>query len=195
MMTTLSCWLLYIASYGIVYMVIAFCIIYNRILEFQKLELFQALSYSEQTIYILNEEKISLPILFALTIFSIIWSLHLKSWKNNSRISFRMKEDSKIEESAFILQYICTIVTFNFDIYGWIICIFIYCSVGLLFVQSRKLQMSPIFILSRYHILTDGTNKIITRDTVESFNLKLEDQPNGIEVRELAKHVYITLNQ
>ena len=195
MMTTFSCCLLYIASYGIVYVIIAFCIVHNGFAIAQSNEDFQALSYIEKATYIFNDNRIVLLILLALTIFSIVWTRHIKSWKNNTRVRFRMKDDSKIDESAFILPYVFTVVTFNFDIYGWLICLLIYGSVGLLFVQSRKLQMSPIFILSRYHILTDGTNKIITRNTVESFNLKLDDQPNGIEARELAKHVYITLEQ
>ena len=195
MMTTFSCCLLYIASYGIVYVIIAFCIVHNSFVVAQNNEAFQALSYIEKATYIFNDNRIVLLILLVLTIFSIIWTRYIKSWKNNTRVRFRMKEDSKIDESAFILPYVFTIVTFNFDIYGWLICLLIYGSVGLLFVQSRKLQMSPIFIMSRYHILTDGTNKIITRNTVESFNLKLDDQPNGIEARELSKHVYITLER
>lgn len=194
-MTTFSCCLLYIASYGIVYVIIAFCIMYNSFIVAQSNEAFQALSRIEKAAYIFNNERIVLLILFALTVFSIAWTLYIKSWKNNTRVRFRMKEDSKIDESAFILPYIFTVVTFNFDVYGWLICLLIYGSIGLLFVQSRKLQMSPIFILSRYRILTDGTNKIITRNTVESFNLKLDDHPNGIEARELAKHIYITLEQ
>ena len=168
---------------------------YNGFIVEQSNEAFQALSQIEKAAYIFNNERIVLLILFALTVFSIVWTRYIKSWKNNTRVRFRMKEDSKIDESAFILPYIFTVVTFNFDIYGWLICLLIYGSVGLLFVQSRKLQMSPIFILSRYHILTDGTNKIITRSTAESFNLKLDNQPNGIEARELAKHIYITLER
>lgn len=195
MMTTFSCCLLYIASYGIVYVIIAFCIVYNGFIIAQNNEAFQALSQIEKVAYIFNNERIVLLILLVLAVFSIVWTRYIKSWKNNTRVRFRMKEDSKLDESAFILPYIFTVVTSNFDIYGWLICLLIYGSVGLLFVQSRKLQMSPIFILSRYHILTDGTNKIITRNTVESFNLKLDDQPNGIEARELAKHVYITLER
>ena len=194
-MTTFSCCLLYSASYGIVYVIIAFCIVYNDFVVSQSNEAFQALSHIEKAAYIFNDKKIVLLILLALTVFSIVWTRYIKSWKNNTRVRFQMKEDSKIDESAFILPYIFTVVTFNFDIYGWVICLLLYGSVGLLFVQSRKLQMSPIFILSRYHILTDGTNKIITRNTVESFNLKLDDQPNGIEAREIAKHVYITLEE
>lgn len=194
MMTTFSCWLLYIASYGIVYVIVAVCVVLNRVITLQGIQEFCALSYIEQAVYILNSEKVILIILLVLTAFSIIWTRYIKTWKNNSRISFRVSKDSKIEESAFILPYILTVVTFNFDIYGWLICIMVYGVVGLLFVQSRALQTSPIFILSRYHILTDGVNKVITRDTVEAYNLKIDDQPNGIEVRELAKHIYITLN-
>lgn len=161
-MTTFSCCLLYIASYGIVYVIIAFYIVYNGFIVAQNNEAFQALSQIEKVAYIFNNERIALLILLVLVVFSIVWTRYIKSWKNNTRVRFRMKENSKIDESAFVLPYIFTIVTFNFDIYGWLICLLIYGFVGLLFVQSRKLQMSPIFILSRYHILTDGTNKIIT---------------------------------
>ena len=195
MMTTLSCWLLYIASYGIVYVIIALCVINNSFCELLKVNEFQSLSCFKQVVYVFRSEKTILILLSLLAIFSIIWTHYIKSWKNNSRIKYRMTGDSKIEESAFILPYIFTIITYNFDAYGWLICFFVYLSVGLLFVQSRKLQMSPIFILSRYHILTDGNNKVITRNTLEAFNLKLDDNPDGIEVRELAKHVYITLDQ
>ena len=195
MLTGLACWLLYIASYGIIYIIISFCVMYNRFIDFQNVDTFQSLSRTQQIIHVAYHEKVILIVLFLLFIFSISWTRYIKTWKNNTRIKFRMSDDSKIDESAFILPYIFTVVTFNFDIYGWIICILIYLSVGFLFVQTRKLQMSPIFILSRYHILTDGTNKVITRNSVESFNLKLDDSPDGIEVRELAKNIFITLDK
>ncbi|MDY4097228.1 MAG: hypothetical protein SOY47_10990 [Lachnospiraceae bacterium] len=195
MLTGLACWLLYIASYSIIYIIISFCVMYNCFIDFQNIDTFQSLSRTQQIIHVAYHEKVILIVLFFLFIFSISWARYIKTWKNNTRIKFRMSDDSKIDESAFILPYIFTVVTFNFDIYGWIICILIYLSVGFLFVQTRKLQMSPIFILSRYHILTDGTNKVITRNSVESFNLKLDDSPDGIEVRELAKNIFITLDQ
>ena len=195
MMTTFSCWLLYIASYEIIYVMITCYIILNRYTVSIINEDFKALSLIEQTVYIFNKERVILLILFVLIIFSIVWTQYIKSWKNNTRVHFRMKDNSKIDESAFILPYIFTSIPSFFDVFGWFISFTIYGIIGLIFVQSRKIQMSPVFLLSRYHILTDGTNKIITRNTVEAFNLKLDEQQNGIEVRELAKHIYITLDR
>ena len=161
MMTTFSCCLLYIASYGMVYVLIAFCVMHRGFIAAQSNEAFEALSYIEKAACVFSDNQIVMVILLTLIGFSIVWTRYIKLWKNNTRVQTRMKEDSKIDESAFVFPYIVTILTFNLDVYGWLICLLIYGVVGLLFVQSRKLQMSPIFILSCYHILTDGTKRLL----------------------------------
>lgn len=193
MMTTLSCCLLYIASYWLIYPIIMLFIITNKFNQLQDSPDTQLMTFFEQLIYILNSEKIILLVLLFLFLFSRVWIRFFKAQKNNTRINYKMVSDSKIDESAFIIPYIFTIITFNFDIYGWLICLLIYVCIGFIFVQTKKIQTSPVFILSRYHILTNGHMRVITRDTTESFNIKLEENPNGIEVRELVKNVYIKL--
>lgn len=195
MMTTFARWLLYIASYKIVYLIVAFCVVFNRFHGFQNNEAFLSLPFVDKVREAIRADIAILLILFFLFVFSIVWTKYIKSWKNNTRIRLKMNSDSKIEEAAFILPYAFTIITINLDVYGWMVCILIYLCVGLLFVQSKKVQMSPVFILSRYNILTNGNVKLITRDSVEAFNLKLDDHPDGIQVRELTKGVYIALDQ
>lgn len=192
MMKGLARWCLYIASYGMVYVILGVFAICTKTMELRGMDEYENLSLFKQILTAVNNEKDLLVILLILIAFSIVWTIGFRKWRNNTRIRIKMTEDSKIEESAFILPYLITVITFNISEFGWIICLFIYLVVGVIFVQTRKLQTSPIFLFSRYHILTDGKIKVITKNTVESFNLKIEDSANGIEARELAKGVYIT---
>lgn len=131
---------------------------------------------------------IVLAIMFAL---SLVWMIYLTTWKNNTRYKNRVDKNLTIEMLGFIFPYIVSICTIKIDSFGILINIVLFAVIGIAFICSDRVYMSPTFLLLGYKLYTSGSAYVLTKLSLEQFNLALEDDLNGVNVRELSKNVYI----
>lgn len=132
-----------------------------------------------------------IAICILLIVISLAWMKYLLSRPNNTRIKLSASADATIEAAAFMLPVIITLVLTCFDITGLITAIVIYGITGIVFVLSNQVQTSPMFLLCGYRVIKNDTVYIVTRETVESYNIKIADNVDGVEMRELTKNVFL----
>ena len=191
MMTKVSRWMLYISSYSIGYILIAISNIIGIADRLSKEEMYKSTTLLKRIGLIFLEDKILFISLLILFFISVVWLLSFKKWKNNTRIHEHMEKDCTIEAVGFLFPYIVSMVLVNVGFYGNLVNLLLFFSLGIVFVSSGFVQTSLSFVLMRYHILKNDNCYVITKLTREGYNLKLEDTKDGIEVRELAKGVYM----
>lgn len=63
--------------------------------------------------------------------------------------------------------------------------------VGVFFVKSKAIHTSPLFVVPLGNrIYQAGEDTIITKYSLQEMRLKQEDNPDGLEARELTNRVY-----
>lgn len=79
-----------------------------------------------------------------------------------------------------------------FTDYWALICVLIFFITGIIFVKTKKVHFSPIFLIPLgYSIFEiENNNALITEMTKEDIRRFLEDNPDGIEARELERGIY-----
>ena len=92
---------------------------------------------------------------------------------------------------GIINQYLAMVLSFNFDIPGLLFSVAIMLALGFGIVQTGNMHMCLYFFLHGYHVLSLDNVRILTKFSMEEYLLKLEENPNGLEARELTKRVYI----
>ena len=144
MLTTLSMWLLYISSYCIAYLFIAFEIIIIGVID------------------------------------------------NNTRIYFTVSKNLTFETTGMLASYILPMICCGFNIYLGLVLFMVILLVGIAVIRGGYLHTCCVFLLKRYYIYSDDKGMIvITKTKMERFNLEQRDNPNGIEVRQIAKDIYL----
>ena len=83
------------------------------------------------------------------------------------------------------------VFTLHIDAYGIIATVVIMFAFGLAVVQTGHIHMCLNFLLRGYHIYVCGKVRIITKLSMEAYVLQLDNEPNGIEARELTNNIYI----
>jgi len=192
MMTKLSRWLLYNSSYIIGYILIGISKGISTYNGKKKDPAFQALSHIGKCKSIILENALLYIALGAFIIVGLLWLIYFLHWKNNRKIKYRMENDSSMEMIGFLLPYIVSMVTITIDFYGMLLNLVIWLILGAVFVSNNLLRSSPLFFLCGYKVYNSDKIYVITKMTREEYNLALEDNPDGIEARELAKNVFIT---
>ena len=191
MMTKVSRWLLYISSYSFGYILIAISNITGIVDRLSQEDMYKSTTLLKRIELIFLEGKILFITLLILFFISVVWLLSFKKWKNNTRIHERMEKDCTIEAVGFLFPYIVSMLLVKVGFYGNLVNLLLFFLLGIVFVSSGFVQTSLSFVLMRYHILKNDNCYVITKLTREGYNLKLEDTKDGIEVRELAKGVYM----
>lgn len=192
MMTKLSRWLLYNASYIIGYILIGISKAISTYNDKHKDPIFQALSRTEKYKIIILEDFFLYIVLGVLAIAGLLWIIYFIHWKNNRKIKYRMENDSSIEMIGFLLPYIVSMVTITFDFYGMLLNVIIWLILGAVFTSNNLLRSSPLFFACGYKVYSTDKIYVITKMSREQYNRTLEDNPDGIKARELAKNVFIT---
>jgi hypothetical protein len=81
--------------------------------------------------------------------------------------------------------------TITIDDYGIISNVIIFLVIGIAFVYSEKIYLSPVFLFLGFKLYSNGSDHILSKSSMESINLAIEENSNGVEVRELARNTYI----
>lgn len=192
MMTKLSRWLLYNASYILGYILIGISKGISTYSDKRGDEAFQLFSHVEKCKSVFQEDVLLYSILGVLTLVGVLWTICFLRWGNNRKIKYRMENDSSMEMIGFLVPYIVSMVTITIDFYSIIVNFIIWLILGIVFTSNNLLRSSPLFFACGYKVYNSDKIYVITKMSREEYNLKLEDNPDGIEARELAKNVFIT---
>ncbi len=189
MMTRLSKWLLYIASYKWVYILqIASVIISGA----SKIDTNATLWDKLLSIVLLR--KFVLLALYLLFIIAVLIQKSLKKIKNNTRIKYSVEDDAIFEFAFSSVAYIATILTISLNTYGMLLTLAIFIALGWIVDLTDRVYILPIFYLKQYHVYKAGEAKVITKMSREQYRLRMDDSEDGIEARELVINTYIVLD-
>ena len=183
MMTKFSRWMLYISSYSLLYVLLIF-----RVIGFRP---YEKMNLVDTWIQIFSANKPLLLTLSFLFMVSTIWILLFKNWKNNTRYNKKIDKNISFEMVGFIFPYLISMSTITIDGFGVLINVVIYLVIGISFVYSEKIYFSPVFLLLGFKLYSNGVDHILTKKSIDSFNLAVEENLSGVEARELARNIFI----
>lgn len=191
MMTRLSKWMLYAASYRVVFVEL---LIVTTLDGVATIDVDDNLTRLQTILMVIKHNELLVIVLIGLFALSSVYIFSFFHQQNNTRIKTKMTDNKVIEESSSLLPIIVTaVMPLIISDHGLLISVIIFIVLGLAFVLSNHIQASPIFISHGYRLLNGGKKYVITKMTRERFNIAIEDNPDGIEARELVPNVYITL--
>ncbi len=188
MMTKIGLWLTYLSSCRTVFIL---QIISKLIQCYKNLDKTQIPKIQDRLLACWKNDQLLYAILLFLIVFSIVWDMYWTKNQHNTRIKLNPEEDSTLEAVLTIVAYLAMAFTINLDAYGIIVSAALLIVLGIAIVQTGHIQVFLYFPLHGYHIYTCGKNKIITKKPLEKYRLLLDDEPDGIEARELAPRRYI----
>lgn len=187
MFTNKFLWAIYTSSYFFDYILLLLLILFknmsptnNRWMEY----LFYSIPSSSYFLHIV--------VLVILIILSIICTIKLKNIKMNTKISVIPKTNITTELISSLFPQGVTILSLFYTNYWELISIFIFVSIGIIFVKSKKVYLNPLFVFPLgYSLYQSEEIVLITNYSVDEMRLCLEMNPNGINAREVARNVFI----
>lgn len=110
----------------------------------------------------------------------------------NTRISDKPNDNVIWEIFSYVLAQVLTVLTILFTDYWLVISLVIVAVTGIIFVHSRKIQHSPLFIIPMgYNIFKCEKCIVITNYSMDGLRLAIESNPDGGEARELEEGVFL----
>ena len=98
--------------------------------------------------------------------------------------------------TGYLLAQVATVATTMFIDWWILINIVLFVVFGFFFVESRKVYISPLFVISLGNkIYESGDNIIITRYSMQGMRIEQEDNTDGLEARELTENVFYVRKQ
>lgn len=189
MITQLSKWLLYVASYKWIYILQMASIVISSITRSTDI------AWNERIIVALKSNALLLLCLIILFLFSVIYTKSISKWKNNTRIHYRIENEKTVDGGFLLIPLAATTLTISLTAYGIIVTVFVFVAMGCVFSLAGYVYALPIFFLRGYHVYgaNSGNIKIITRLSEEEYRIRQDQSLDGIEARELIKNTYIIL--
>ena len=185
MLTNLSKWILYLASYKWVYILQIASIIFTetsgKITDISFCEFINAIA----------SRKIVLTILLILFGASILILKAFQRLENNTRIQYELDGEIVFEIAISLIAFFVTILTISLNTYGLLLTVVVFTVMGTVIVSTDRIYVLPIFWLRRYHVFKARGAIIITKMSLEQYKLRLDANLDGIPARELVKNVYI----
>lgn len=189
MLTRLSLWGIYIASYLIDYLVILGISLWHKLNEYNKLTQTPKVNF---LLYCKRTDYLIWVILIVLTVFSIICIRAMKTLPMNTRVKVQPEENIGWEISGYVLAQVMTILTILFSDYWVIVSLIIFFVAGVVFVNSKKVHYSPLFIIPMGYSVFQCENYIaITNYSKDGLRLAIENNPDGVEARELEDKIFL----
>lgn len=187
MLTDLSLWMIYTASYLLDYIVMLIMFILKRYNQYLDLKI-----NTPFLKYISIGDYIVTGFIILLIVFSIIVSERLNRIPMNIRQKGIIVKNVTIDTIQYIIPQIITILTLIFTDY-WLIfsgCIFFI--IGIAFVKSKRVLYAPIFIWPlRYSLYQAGDAVIITNYSKDAYRLAMQENLEGLQARELEPRIFL----
>jgi hypothetical protein len=187
MMTKFSKWLLYIASYGPLYVMLAVKILINMKRKDSE-------TFIESLSSHIQSNAAILIILTTLFLASIFWYITMFKFANNTRIKPTISGNATLETVAFIVPYLASFITIDLSPITLLVNGIVFFLLGFAFVYSDKIGMSPLFLLRGYKLYLADKQYILSRQPFDSLRLTIQDSVDGIEVREICRGTYIQMS-
>ena len=186
MMAKIAKWMLYIASYGLLYVILI-------VKSFLGMARDHSMTFAESFSLHLRDNLVFLCTLFVLLIISIIWHLYMFRLSNNTRINKEPIGNATLETVAFIVPYLADFFTIDLNAVALLSNLFVFILLGFAFVHSDKIGMSPLFLIRVYKLYSVGNQYILSRSSSDSLRVAMRDSSNGIQVREICRGTYLHL--
>ena len=136
---------------------------------------------------------ILIAVLLFFFMISLIWIFSLLRWKNNTRIKGFAKENITFEMMIFFATYIIPLILIDIQWVGLIVSITIFLVFGIIFIASDKHFLNPTFLLFGYKLYRLNDFCVLYKGSIDSLNISLTENQNGISARELVRNTYIAL--
>ena len=184
MLTKISKWLLYIGSCLPVYFLLAIRLLLQEQNEVESVVQLLELNF--------EQEKYIIVVLLLLIVLSFGVQWKLKKLEPNERIRETGTKNCTGEVAAFFLPFILSFLTISIDWYGWMINVAIFLLFGYVTIQADWIHLYPVFTYLGYRLYqtADGRH-ILSRLTLEQYNLLLLEDRDGMEVKVLMKNLYV----
>ena len=178
MLTTLSLWGIYFASYCVDYVLILTILVAKHFIRGEK------------------EDSLAWGILVAFVVLSLVIIDRVRKIGMNTRIKSIPEKNITHEMIGYLLAQVITVATTLFTDWWVFINALLFVVVGVFFVKSKAIHTSPLFVVPLGNrIYQAGEDTIITKYSLQEMRLKQEDNPDGLEARELTNRVYFVRKQ
>lgn len=189
MMTKLSLWGIYTASYLIDYIVLLLISIGKKISEYRELNEVSTVKFID---YCSIADYLLWGLFIGLIAFSAICVHLLKTLRMNTRIKESPKDNIVWEIAGYVLAQVLTILTIIFSDYWIVMSAIIFLVAGCIFTKAKKVHYSPLFIIPLgYSVFQCDDYVVITNYSKDGMRLALENDPDGVEARELENGIYL----
>lgn len=109
----------------------------------------------------------------------------------NTRIKSVPEKNITHEITGYVLAQVIALATTVFTDWWIPINLIMFFSFGFYFVKSKAVHTSPVFVIPLGNrIYQSGDDVIITDFTLQEMKIIQEDNPDGIEARELTNRVF-----
>lgn len=191
MLTTFSMWLIYLASYGIAFLLL----IVEIIIISMTSDSDSTLSIWEKMASVFINHAAILALLLMLLLLSIFIQYRIGKWKNNCRIRFSVNKNCTFEATWMIGSYILPLICCGFNLYIGFVIFIVFLLIGIAVVKGGYLHTCLLFLMKGNYIYsTDSDAIVITKIRMEKFNLLIRDNPNGVEARRICQNIYYICN-
>lgn len=182
MLTSLSQWAIYFASYLIDYILILIILVKKH---------WDKCVASNDSFWA-TADYLMWSILLAMIIISIIISVWGGRLKMNTRVKLIPAKNITHEMTGYLVAQVATVAT-TFFTDGWVtIDIALFILFGIYFVSSKAVYTSPLFVFPlRNRIYQAAENIIITNYSLQEMRIAQEDNADGLQARELTDGVYL----
>lgn len=189
MMTIFSQWLLYFASYSLAYLCLFVEVLYLSIVNNK-----EEISFIQKLSSGFSDNAVILLILGILILFSIMYTMSIKRWKNHTRIRQKMVRNVTFEMSCMLATYIFPLIFAGINPYIGFATFVALWAVGLAVVRSGYAHFCCAFLFLGFRVYTNDEITVITKLRMERFNLIIDEDTNGIQARRISNNVYIVMD-
>jgi len=179
-----SLWAIYTASYFMDYIMILVILVWKKITVTEGIKDFiKSVTRIDCLMWI---------ILTLLIVFSVLVMIGITKMEMTTRIKHEPKNDAVWETfSGFLAPALALVATFFGD-YGMILSTVIFVVTGIAFVNSKQVYRASVFIFPLcYRIFKADNSVLITRDSRDGLRLRIAENPDGIEAKELSSGIFM----
>ena len=185
MLTNFSKWMIYTASYIVLYPILIIKILFKTREE--------DVTFIEKIQLNFSESREIILVLFGFIFISTLVILILKKVRPNTRCKATLKNNVTYEVASFLVPYIVSVLTIDLNWYGWLINIIIYVFFGIVMMYADIVHLCPIFLLLGFKLYKDSNeNYVYSKLSKEQYNQLCIEQKDGIEAKTLTGNLALS---
>lgn len=179
MLTTLSLWGIYFASYLIDYILILVIYIMKQAAQ------------TDEAVRWKTDDFLIVGILIAFIAAALLITLYMRNVKPNTRIKAVPDRNITYEMAGGLLAQVFAVATTICSDWWIPINLVLFAIVGVFFVKSKNVHLSPLFVFPLCNqIFQNDKYVFITNYTLQEMKIAQEDNSDGLEARELTNRIY-----